>query len=298
MQRFYRVSVVIPTYNYGRFLEHAVHSVMNQTHRPYQVIIVDDHSTDNTPDVVERLMEQYDAFDNIVYIRHAANVGQSMNRNAGIEAARGDLVALLDADDWWEPTYLEKVVAKFREDSTVGLVYVCKVEYDEANDEYIPYPCKPLKGDLTNQLFITNFVGTPLIFTKKIANLVPFEADLNEFNNLGADWWFALQASVYTRFACVDEPLYVYRQHGTQMSNNIERRLLADEGIQDRFLEQYPGAITKATIKYSRYYNALKRGYYLRGVRTLGSVLGYLKAIVRKPLDLDAYKGLVVTLTR
>ncbi len=89
------VSVVIPTFNYGRFLGQAIESVLSQTYSPIECIVVDNGSTDNTPTVLA-------GYQGRVQVITQANLGPSVARNTGISAASGDYVAFLDADDWWE----------------------------------------------------------------------------------------------------------------------------------------------------------------------------------------------------
>ncbi len=93
------VSVVIPTYNRALLLQRALKSVLQQTHRNLDVIVVDDASSDDTPEVVR-------AFDDprVRYIRNEENRGGAATRNSGIQAAAGEIVAFLDDDDEWEPT--------------------------------------------------------------------------------------------------------------------------------------------------------------------------------------------------
>src|SRR5579883_2718722 len=88
------VSVVIPTYNYGHFLGRALASVFAQTYAPIECIVVDDGSTDDTPAV----LAQYG--DRVRVIKRQRG-GPAAARNAGVEAAKGEFVAFLDADDWW-----------------------------------------------------------------------------------------------------------------------------------------------------------------------------------------------------
>src|SRR5690349_16045680 len=95
------VSVVIPTYNYGRFIAESVESAIRQTFPPYEVIVVDDGSTDGTGSIVKRFGEK------VRYIRQE-NLGVCAARNHGVQVSKGKVIAFLDADDRLEPTALEK----------------------------------------------------------------------------------------------------------------------------------------------------------------------------------------------
>jgi glycosyltransferase involved in cell wall biosynthesis len=112
------VSAVIPTYNRSHVIERAITSILNQTYRPIEIIIVDDGSTDNTAALIEQL-----AVPELRYYRTHSNAGASAARNLGISQARGDLVAFLDVDDEWLPEKTERQVAKFAAAPEVGVVY-------------------------------------------------------------------------------------------------------------------------------------------------------------------------------
>ena len=94
-----KVSVVIPTFNCGEFIGEAIESVLSQTYPPFEVIVVDDGSTDDTQSIVGKYG------DGVRYTRHP-NRGSSCARNIGIGFAKGDYLAFLDADDRWEPRKL------------------------------------------------------------------------------------------------------------------------------------------------------------------------------------------------
>lgn len=102
------VSVIIPVYNRPEFLKEAVESVLNQSYRDFEVIVVDDGSTDSTPDVI-------DSYRGIIRSVRQENMGVSAARNTGIRASRNNLVAFLDSDDLWETSKLERHVAFFNE---------------------------------------------------------------------------------------------------------------------------------------------------------------------------------------
>lgn len=104
------VSVIVPTHNNGHFIGEAIESILRQTHPPEQIIIVDDGSTDDTEQVVRRWMQAINSSEpRIEYLKCLKNEGVSAARNLGLAAARCDLVAFLDADDRWRPTYIDRM---------------------------------------------------------------------------------------------------------------------------------------------------------------------------------------------
>jgi glycosyltransferase involved in cell wall biosynthesis len=111
------VSVCIPTYNYARFLPQAIESVLGQTHRDLELIVLDDASTDDTAAVVE----PYAGDERFRYERHASNIGLFANFNRCLEAAGGEFVKVLCADDWLHPRSLEDALAALAADPRTGL---------------------------------------------------------------------------------------------------------------------------------------------------------------------------------
>lgn len=107
------VSVIIPTYNRGGTVSNAINSVLNQSYKNIEIIVVDDGSKDNTADILKK-------YDTITRI-HKQNGGQASARNAGLKQAKGDLIASLDSDDIWYPNFLEECVNKIVRD---GLDFV------------------------------------------------------------------------------------------------------------------------------------------------------------------------------
>jgi len=107
------VSCIIPVYNGERFVAEAIASVLAQTHQPVEVIVVDDGSTDATPDVVR-------AFGSSVQYLQQPNAGPPAARNVGIRAARGEFIGFLDADDRWRPEKLARQLALFDAEPELG----------------------------------------------------------------------------------------------------------------------------------------------------------------------------------
>jgi glycosyltransferase involved in cell wall biosynthesis len=135
-----RVSVIIPVYNRAHLVNRAIESVLNQTYQDFELIVVDDGSTDNTAEVVHSVRDE-----RIKYVRHQSNRGPSAARNTGIRAASGELIGFLDSDDEWLPEKLQRQVDKFDSASAnVGLVYGGYVVIDNEKKKTIRevYPKK------------------------------------------------------------------------------------------------------------------------------------------------------------
>ena len=117
-----KVSVIMRTYNRAYCIGEALDSVLRQTYRNFEVVVVDDGSTDNTQEIVSSFQN-----DNIRYIRHDHNRGVSVAGNTGIKAATGDAIAHLDSDDLWKPEMLNSLVNFFNRHPEVGAVF-CGVQ--------------------------------------------------------------------------------------------------------------------------------------------------------------------------
>ncbi len=113
------VSVIIPTFNRAYCVGKAIDSVRTQTYQNTEILVIDDGSTDNTRDLIER---SYGDDPRVRYFVHA-NCGVTATRNRGIALCRGDFVALLDSDDTWSPWKLELQLACFRHHPEVGMVW-------------------------------------------------------------------------------------------------------------------------------------------------------------------------------
>jgi glycosyltransferase involved in cell wall biosynthesis len=124
------VSCIVPVFNGAAFLGEAVESVCNQTHKPLEIIVVDDGSTDDTPAVAELLASR------ITYVRQE-NAGPAAARNHGLSLARGELVAFLDADDLWHPEKIARQSARFmaRLDLEISLTHLRNFWIPELADE-------------------------------------------------------------------------------------------------------------------------------------------------------------------
>ena len=125
------VSIVMPSYKCGRFIEKSINSVQEQTYQNWELIIVDDCSEDGTIGVAQAFMEKDKR---ISLFQNAVNSGAAVSRNVALKNAKGRWIAFLDSDDLWEPTKLEKQI-KFMEENGYAFSYHEYKEIDEEDKE-------------------------------------------------------------------------------------------------------------------------------------------------------------------
>ncbi|MEO1180761.1 MAG: glycosyltransferase, partial [Cyanobacteria bacterium J06636_28] len=121
------VSVIISNYNYGRFITEAIESVLNQTYSNVELIVVDDGSTDNSRDIIQ-------SYSHRLISVFQENSGQGAAFNVGLTQASGDIICFLDADDYYRPDKLEKVVAAFETHPEWVQISHGRTSIDKTND--------------------------------------------------------------------------------------------------------------------------------------------------------------------
>ena len=232
------VTVVIPCYNYARFIREAVDSALAQTVAPQEVIVVDDGSTDQTPEV----MATYASDPRVRYLRQE-NRGLSAARNAGIRAARGEFIALLDADDRWKPEKLSRQLAEFTEES-VGLVYCGREVFDEHGTQNLDPADESKCGRALEWLTVATLFCPSSVILRRCCFLEQggFDESLRKVED--REMWIRL--AKHWRFRCVPDCLVEWRLHGSALNmqtNGMEdafretlRRAFADGPLRRRWL--------------------------------------------------------------
>lgn len=147
------VSIITPCYNGGKYISQTIESVMAQSYPDWEMIIVDDGSKDDSEKIVRSYMEK----ENRIVFLQQPNAGSAAARNNGIRNARGQYIALLDADDLWEPDFLKEQVGLLKEKNAVCVT--CSYRFIDENSREILRPaiCKPhiTYRDMT----VTNYIG-------------------------------------------------------------------------------------------------------------------------------------------
>jgi glycosyltransferase involved in cell wall biosynthesis/acyl carrier protein len=285
-----KVSVVIPTYNYARFLATAVESALNQTYRNLEIVVVDDGSTDDTPAVMQPFLDN----PRVRYIRQE-NRGASAARNVGIRESDGPLVAFLDADDIWEATKLEKQAPCFA-NPIIGVVYSAVTLIDEAGRALPTAPAggylAPRSGKVTGWLVFDNFV--PFSSSVVRRECLKIAGVCDESLRMGMDWDLWLRISLTCEFQSIGEPLVRYRMgHSDQLSRQTERRFESADRITSHFYARSPDVVSPAVRRAARAYTCAVRGDFYRRSDWPRSTLLFLEAARQNWRFRPAYRGLV-----
>lgn len=221
------MSVVVPAYNAEAFIQDTLASVVKQTYRNIEVIVVDDGSTDGTAAIVRSLA----ARDPRVVLIQQANAGVAAARNAAIQAARGAFIAPVDADDLWKPEKIARQMSRFLANDSLGLVYTWWEHVDE-DGRVIPRTdylgrAKSLsapRGKVLHDLIEKNIVGnasTPIMRKEAVLEAGGYDPGLHARNAQGCeDWKLYLALAERYEFDVVPEYLVGYRQLQGRMSKN------------------------------------------------------------------------------
>jgi glycosyltransferase involved in cell wall biosynthesis len=167
----FKVSVIIPTYNRGNLIINSIKSVLNQTFRNLEVIVVDDGSTDNTEDEVNKITDK-----RIKYIKLSSNRGGSNARNVGIKNATGQFISFQDSDDIFYPNKIEKQIKNIINKNSIFDFCKINVIYNSTYSYLIPNARQEnsiIKGEIFNELISRgNFISTQsmIIRTKYMKN--------------------------------------------------------------------------------------------------------------------------------
>lgn len=270
------VSVIIPTYNRAHLIMRAIKSVQAQTFTNWEIVIVDDGSTDDTKRLVESIRQNDPR---IFYVKHDKNKGESAARNTGVEYSKGEYIAFIDSDDVWLPLKLEKQIAVFNKGpKDLGIVYTSACFINEATGE------KRIKiardhGHIFEKQVAYNPVGSPskvMVRSECIIKCGGFDPEFP----VNADWDMWTRISKIYAVDTVSEPLVNYFEgYGDSLSLNAKKLV---EGY-ERFWQKYD---INSRQKWIRAIHFLRLGHRLSfyGYGKIGR--GYLWQAVRvQPLN-------------
>lgn len=210
------VSIIMPSYNTARFIEETIDSVIAQTYTNWELIIVDDCSTDNTDDVVSKYLED----SRIRYIKNESNSGAAVSRNRALREAKGKWIAFLDSDDIWEAEKLEKQIA-FMEKNNCHFSYTNYIEMDESsvpNGRSVTGPKKITKRGMYNYCWMGCLT---VMYDAEVVGLIQI-ADIKKNND------YAMWLKVCQKADCylLNETLARYRKRSGSISSHGYMKLI------------------------------------------------------------------------
>lgn len=237
------VSVITPTRDRARRLPGAMASVLAQTHHNLELILVDDHSTDETPELVSSMSDP-----RLRYIGLPESVGVAAARNVGLEAARGEYVCFLDDDDEIFPEKLRLQLEIFSNaPPDVGLVYCGSVFMLEEERRKVLEAVPAIRGRVYGELLGKNYLTmiTPLVRRRCFEVVGYFDPDLASCS----DWDMWIRIARHFEFDFIPDILAVNYIHGEQISSNLEKKIAAREHIlrkYERELAAYPSSLAES----------------------------------------------------
>jgi glycosyltransferase involved in cell wall biosynthesis len=211
-----KVSVIIPAYNSMTYLPKTLESVLRQTFTDFEVLIINDGSSDNIVEWASKLVDPR------VQLISQPNQGVSTARNTGIAHAQGEYIAFLDADDLWEPTKLDKQVCCLDANSAVGLVYTWTAFIDEFGKPTGVSIVSHAEGNVWEQIVIRDMISTgssPMVRRECFASVGVFDPNISIGED--RDMWSRIAARY--PFAVVKELLTLYRRHSRNTTKNSKK---------------------------------------------------------------------------
>jgi len=273
------ISVIIPLYNQSKYVGEGIRSALEQTYKDYEIIVIDDGSTDNSREVVELFGDQ------VRYIWQE-NKGLAGARNTGIRASKGELIGLLDADDQWLPKYLEKMVALADQYAEAAVYYCCAQSMDESGRDLPEIFGGPprLPGEMYSTLLRANFLipSTILMRRSAVEEAEMFDKSLRSCE----DWDLWLRILKTDDIIGTSECLVRYRLHSSSLSTNPDGMQQATREVMEKHFGKDDGNPQKWSTEKRRAFGGVYRYHVLTSAH-LRNDWGVAGSYFRKALQID-----------
>ncbi|PAU81201.1 glycosyl transferase [Halovibrio salipaludis] len=281
-----RVSVITPTYNRADFIGEAVQSVMDQDYTDFELLIVDDGSTDNTREVLQPWLQ-----DERVHYIQQANQGQSHARNRAIEQARGEFICFLDSDNAWVPGKLSMQVALLDEHPEVDVVYGDNIFINEAGAETSRQNMKRYSGFIAFQMLKDNCVAMNTTMARR--RCFDEMGGMSGKRRVADDYDLWLRFSARYRFHYMPEYLAYYRVMEQQISSDKTARFETNEAIIRDFRDQFPDVLPRKRFDEAFAFFYTRKARYLAASGQRGLAWREILTALRyRPFSRVAWRGL------
>lgn len=233
------VSVIVPTYNRADLISKTIESILNQTYKNFELIIVDDGSTDNTEEVIRKFKDS-----RIKYTKtdHSGGI-PARPRNIGIKKAKGEYIAFLDSDDMWLPEKLEKQIKVFQASNEIAMLYTRfrTIEGEIISNRIFPENGMYKSENIFKSIYLRNLIACSSVMVKRnvLDQVGLFNTDPNLIAIEDADLW--LRIALKYNIKCTDDlPLLIYRIHSQSISQGFKERTKRSIILRKRY-KKYAG---------------------------------------------------------
>lgn len=242
------VSIITPIYNGEKYLAKTIDSVLAQSYENFELIIINDGSTDQSKAVVKHYLK-----DPRIHYFEQKNAGVANARNAGIKIAKGDFIALIDQDDIWLTHKLQHQVDYLLNHPDCALVH-SQIQFIDATDEILPTPdwnwVVETSGHSLEALFLHNRIATFTALIRKSAL-----EDVGIFRETFApsdDWDLWLRIARKYELGFIPDICGYYRLHENNESKNLQRMQLAEVSVIENFIQEFKGAQQMVSLPVQR----------------------------------------------
>ncbi|MCT7981119.1 glycosyltransferase family 2 protein [Laspinema olomoucense] len=246
------ISVIVPVYNLEQYIVETIQSVLAQTYKHFELIVIDDGSTDKTPEICEEFQEP-----KLKLIRQR-NKGANAARNAGVRAAKGDYIAFLDGDDLWFPEKLAKHIEHLEQSPEVGISYSQSAFIDEAGNPMGLYQMPKLTDITVRDVLCRNPIsnGSCAVLRQEVFEGIKFQDDLygtaEDFywderlqGSQDLDCWFRIALKTDWKMEGIPEILTLYRVNSHGLSANLLKKQESWEQVMEKTREYAPDEVAQ-----------------------------------------------------
>ena len=279
------VSIIIPVYNEEDYIERCLESVLNQSYKNLEIIIIDDHSNDASKEIIEKYTK---CNNNFIYVKNSSTLGPAQTRNKGLQMASSPYILFLDCDDWIDLNCIEKAMNKFESDPEIDIVLweiktaffqnkiSSRYEYQFNNILSGKMALALLSHSLENEFFLSPLLGCK-IFKKALID----HYDIHFPDTIYEDDMFTFLSFLYAKkIALISGSCLYYYQHPNSLTHHFNEKNISD--FFDTFSELYTYVI-----------DTDKESYYKYLSKSLNSMIDCMINTVTDPDLLKHYKSLI-----
>lgn len=213
------VSIILPTYNGEKYIRESIQSIIDQTYQDWELIVIDDCSTDNT----NRIVAEFESKDERIKLyKNKKNLRLPASLNRGFELSKGDFLTWTSDDNLYNPNAIEKLVEALSSDEKYGLVF-SRMEFIDADGG-----TNNLSMDVKdeNEIYYHNIVGASFMYTRKVYECIG-DYNVQKFLMEDYDYWLRVANSFSIKY--LNEILYKYRLHQGSLTETRNRQMLEEK---------------------------------------------------------------------